>query len=135
MKVKGFTLIELMIVVAIMGIVAAIAYPSYNNYVIRSKRADGMGALMNAVNAMERFRAANLTYVGASAGTHFADTYPSDGESYYQLSVSGLTRTTYTLTATPINTMAGKDTPLTINQAGQKTWNGKNCWPESGSDC
>ena len=69
---KGFTLIELMVVVAIVGILVAVALPSYTDYVIRSKRADATGALMAATNAMERWRANNFSYAGATVGTTFA---------------------------------------------------------------
>jgi type IV pilus assembly protein PilE len=141
MNKKGFTLVELMIVIAIIGVVAAFAYPSYEAYVVRSKRTDGMAALMNAMNAMERYRATNMSYVGAAADVTFESSVPADGGTpYYDISLSNVGATTYTLTATPQNSMAGKDGPLTITQAGIKTWtdeNGstQNCWPESSSSC
>lgn len=62
MKQQGFSLIELMIVVAIVGILAAIAYPSYQNYVLRSGRADGQAKLMEILQAQERFYSQNQTY-------------------------------------------------------------------------
>lgn len=138
---KGFSLIELMIVVAIIALIAAIAIPSYNSYVTRSMRADGMGGLMNAASAMERFRAVNMTYVGADTNLPFNQNVPNDGGTpYYTITVGGITRTTYTLTATPVNAMAGREGVLTINQAGQKTWvdssgSTNNCWPEGGATC
>lgn len=141
MNKKGFTLIELIIAVAIIGIIAAFAFPSYDAYVVRSKRADGMAGLMNAMNAMERYRATNMGYTGATAGNTFSAIIPADGGTpYYNISLSNVGATTYTLTATPQNSMAGKDGPLTITHAGVKTWTDKsgslhNCWPESGSSC
>lgn len=63
MKQQGFSLIELMIVVAIVGILAGIAYPSYQNYVLRSGRADGQAKLMEIMQAQERFHSQNQTYV------------------------------------------------------------------------
>jgi type IV pilus assembly protein PilE len=62
MKQQGFTMIELMIVMAIIGILAAIAFPSYQNYVLRSGRADGQAKLMEILQAQERFYSQNQTY-------------------------------------------------------------------------
>ena len=55
LNTKGFTLIELMIAVAIVGILAGIAYPSYQDSVRKSRRADAQGALLGFANAMERY--------------------------------------------------------------------------------
>lgn len=136
MKFKGFTLVEVIIVVAIIGILGAIAYPSYDNYIIRSKRADAMGALMNASQAMERYKVNNYDYnVGTNLGQVFATQVPVEGgDAYYTLSVVS-DNTTYTITATPTGTMAGKDDPLTLNHAGVRGWGAKSCWPEGGNDC
>jgi len=62
MKQQGFSLIELLIVVAIVGILAAITYPSYQNYVLRSGRADGQAKLMEILQAQERFYSQNQAY-------------------------------------------------------------------------
>ncbi len=138
---KAFSLIELIITVAIVSIIAAIAIPSYQEYITRTKRADAMGQMLNAISAMEKFRAANMTYEGAAAGTTFAaQVPPGDGNPYYNLTLSNLSRTTYTITATPVNSMAGEDGPLTVDQAGRRTWTddggtSHNCWPESGNSC
>jgi type IV pilus assembly protein PilE len=114
---KAFTLIELMIVVAIIGILAGVAYPSYQNSITNSRRADTKGALMGLANAMERHFTENNTYLGA-AGTNatpadtgapriFATQSPVDGGTpYYNLTISAATSTSYTLRATPIGTQA-----------------------------
>lgn len=135
-KQLGFTLIELMFVVAIIGILASIAFPSYEKYVIRSKRADGMAAMINAAQAMERYKVNNFSYdIGATLSTVFATQVPVDGgDTYYNLSVVS-TATTYTLTATPTGSLTGKDGALTLDQAGAKKWGSKFCWPEGSSDC
>jgi len=67
-QMKGFTLIELLIVVAIVAILAAIAYPSYKNYVLKGKRAEGRGALVNLLQQEEAFITQNGTYRTFSSG-------------------------------------------------------------------
>jgi type IV pilus assembly protein PilE len=139
-KVKGYTLIELMIVIAIIGVIAAFAYPSYTNHVVRSKRADGMAALMNAAQAMERYKTNNFNYnVGDDISVVFASRVPVDGpaaDAYYTLSVDNNgAGTEYTLTATPTGSLLGKEQPLTLTHTGQRGWGSKTCWPTKNSSC
>ncbi len=133
---SGFTLVELMIVVAIVGILAAIAYPSYENYVIRSKRADAMAALLSASSAMDRYKVNNYDYnIGTNLAQVFATQVPVDGgNAYYNLTITS-DNTTYTITATPTGSMSGKDDALTLSHTGAKTWGSKTCWPEGGNGC
>jgi len=141
-KAKGFTLIELMIVVAIVGIISAIAYPSYNQHIVRSKRSDAMSALMLASQAMERFRSTPpYSYnLGTSLNTIFATQVPVDGgNAYYNLTLAS-DATSYTLTATPTGSMTGLDGALTLTNTGAKTWVDEGavahtCWPEGGNTC
>ena len=112
LSTKGFTLVELMIAVAILGILAGIAYPSYQDSVRKSRRADAQGALLGFANAMERYFTVNNSYLGA----------PVDGGTpYYNLIISAAASNAYTLQATPINSQAG-DGFMQISGTGVRGW-------------
>lgn len=110
----GFTLIELMITLAIVGILAAVAYPSYREYVAKSRRAEAQALLMQSSQWMERFYAENYSYSTNTAGvavtdaTMFPARYsqsPASGTAAYTITVTP-TATTFTVTATRAGTMA-----------------------------
>lgn len=140
-KHRGFTLIELMIVVVIVAILGGIALPSYQDHVVSSRRADAQGALMGLSQAMERYYTERGTYVGAADGSNvptvYPSTSPSDGSTVqYNLRVTTLTATNYVLTATPTGGQAGRDGNLTLDSLGAKTWTNadggvRNCWTKS----
>ena len=121
---KGFTLIELMIVVAVIGILSAIAYPSYQESVAKSRRADMQRALADADQYMRRFYSSNDTFVITSLPTALAKS-PKEGSATYNIAASGMSTTAFTLTATRTGTMsADRCGNLAINQAGTPTQSG-----------
>ena len=136
---KGFTLIEVMIVVAIIGILSAIAYPSYQRYIQRAHRAEAQTALQQASQYMQRFYAANNRYDQNLAGTAVAlpstiADVVSGGSTYYVISVSASDATSFTLTATKQD-IQGDDGcgNLTLSHLGVKGVSATgatvaNCW-------
>ncbi|MGZ8249331.1 type IV pilin protein, partial [Methylomagnum sp.] len=111
---RGFTLLELMMALGIVGILGAIAYPSYQKQMERTRRADAEGALLGLANAMERHFTETNSYLdaagtaGTPAPTGYPRIYPTqsplDGATkYYDLTINAATATTYTLRATPIS--------------------------------
>jgi type IV pilus assembly protein PilE len=117
----GFSLIELLVVVTIVGILAAIAYPSYRNQVERTRRADAQAVLMQAAQYLERVYTEN----GAYNPDGFALPYtksPIDGsEAYYAISLPTQTATHFTLRATPQGPETGAGM-LEITDTGERHW-------------
>lgn len=95
---QGFTLIEVMIVVAVIGILSAIALPSYNEYMLRSHRANARAALLQAAQWLERAATAQGSYPAAAAIP--AGVLAVEGGRYV-ITLPVLTAGTYTLRATP----------------------------------
>ena len=128
---KGFTLVELMIVIAIVAILVALAIPSYSAYIRKANRAEAQQLLLNWANNQELWRANHTTYddgTGIDEPTH----------DKYDFAVSNATGTTFTLTATPSTADQLKDeehgepcTALTLNQSSGKS--PARCWQNSGS--
>ncbi len=147
-KKNGFTLIELMVTLAILGILATIAIPSYKDSVMKSRRADAEGALLGLANAMERLFTESNSYCDAGgadgantcgAGDNdtgspsiFPAQSPAEGTAAYDLEISSVTASTYTLTATPTGAQADdRCGTLTLSNIGEKTASGgtvDECW-------
>ena len=118
---RGFTLIELMIVVAIIAILSAIAIPAYTAYVARSKLTEAFSGLSSMSVAAQQYYQDYRTYQ-ANGGTGNATTCPvaapANGQNY-GFSCANVSATTFTFTATPINGFSGPS--YTIDQDGAKT--------------
>ena len=136
-SIKGFTLIEVMIVVVIIAILAAIAYPSYQDTITKNRRADGQIALTNAAARLERYFTENNNYgntidnIGGTSGKL------ASPEGYYSLSLANPCGNTscFTLTAAPQGAQKTNDTDcgdLTLTYAGVKGRSGSvpinDCW-------
>ncbi len=128
-KQLAFTLIELMIAVVIVSLLAGIAYPSYQEIVMKSRRTDAKGALIGLENAMERHFTESNSYLGAGtvsgntgAPSVFFATSPTQGSVvYYQLTISEASSTAYSLAATPTGLQAkDKCGILTLTSTGVK---------------
>ena len=125
-NLRGFTIIELMIVVAIIGVLAAIAYPSYNQYVIRTKRADAQSEMLQIAQRMQTYKAANGTFKDATVAIVYGGTQtPKQGTALYDLtfSPSPTTANSWTLIAKPIaGTQQAGNGWICLNDQGQKFW-------------
>ena len=130
LKPNGFTLIELMITVVIVGILASIAYPSYMSQVRKSRRSDAVQALSRLEQSQERWRANNTAYAPDLPSLGISSATTSGG--YYTLAITGTpTGTTYTATAAGVGSQAS-DTNCTILTVtitnGTATNTPTSCW-------
>jgi type IV pilus assembly protein PilE len=148
----GFSLIELMIVVAIVAILAAVAVSSYSNYVVKTNRSAATACVSQYASYMERYYTSNLRYDSAPASSGTAAAVPNPVTSTpptlvldcattaqtgnnYQYTVPTASATAYIIQATPINAQLTRDTKcgtLTLNQVGKRTSSGTGtvaqCW-------
>lgn len=133
---RGFTLIEIMVVVAIIGLLAAIAYPSYIESVRRSARADAQSEIMQIAQTAERFFTQNNQYQFDRAGAAFPLPFnqsPRSGTARYNINIAFPTPQTYALQAVPAGPQVGDVCgTLQVNQLGVTTPNlgtdGRPCW-------
>lgn len=134
-RVSGFTIIELMIVVALIAVLTAIAYPAYTKYTFRARRAEGQELLLRTATAQERYYATYNTYAGSvTSDLKFPSDMSTNG--YYQISVAasgGALTSGYVLTAAPkLSQLGDACGSLTLDSNGTKsqsgtTTNGR-CW-------
>lgn len=116
----GFTLIELMIAVVVVGLLSAIAYPSFQAQVAKGRRTDAKQSLLELAQKMERWYTERGTYAGAALGaTGVFPTVSAGG--YYALSISAQTLDGFTVRATPQSTQAGDAcASFLYNQLGEQ---------------
>ena len=132
---RGFTLMELMITVAIVGILAAVAYPSYLAYIVRSNRAAAQGYMLELTSLEQRYLLDARQYVLADPLPASFSTPPSTVSSNYDFKTEARAGVTpsFLLTATPKGSQGARDTTcgaLTIDETGQKValGGGATCW-------
>jgi len=137
LKAKGVTLMEVMITVAIIGILSAIAIPSYSTYVTKSRQGEAKSALLELGQFMERHYTANSSYGTVSAGVTTSLTatdlpfsaIPKDGgNTYYTVAVSS-TAQTFDITLTPTGVMSGDSCGnYTLDEQGVHNPTSSDCW-------
>lgn len=139
-RAAGFTLVELIIVVLIIAVLAAIAFPAYQNSVVKTRRGAAKSCLLESELFMQRFYTTNLRYDQTLPPANAAVVLPActagtDVTNHYTVALTAVAARTYTLTATPQGLQAAKDTDcgtLSINQLGAKTKTGTEtvdyCW-------
>ncbi|MCW5588398.1 MAG: type IV pilin protein [Legionellales bacterium] len=128
---QGFTLIELMITVAIVGVIVAIAVPMYNQHIMATRRVEATMSLNDLAARMERFHTMNNTYATIATPASLGATNPAN----YTLSIPTQTANTFTIRATPVAGTTQANDPcgsFTLTQAGvigvTGTENVNTCW-------
>ena len=135
LRTKGFTLTELLIVIAIVAILASIGYPAYNDQVQKTRRATAQAKVVELASFMERWYTENFNYQTSSTDTSpptlpFTESPKDGGNKFYDLTLATSDATSYTLTATPKGGQSSdKCGTMTYNHRGTTTAAVANCWP------
>ncbi len=147
---KGFSLIELMIVVVIMGIITAISYPAYQNHLKKTQRVEMQAELVNLSSHLQRYKIANFTFTPANTAITLADLgytlnngnllLPIGNKPTYAITLGNVTANTWTLAAAPISNQLG-DGFIVLNHRGERCWskgtgktNGTVCVPTASTN-
>ena len=141
---RGVTMLELLIVVAIIAIVSAFGYPSYMRYVVNAKRTAATSALLQIADRQQQFFMDNKSYAADLTDLGFAanpwvisdegmSAAAGDADAVYSIALSNVAAMTYTITAAPLHAQLDRDTycgSLTLNQAGVRgnSAGGDDCW-------
>lgn len=136
-RMRGFSLIELMVALVVFAIIAVIAYPNYQNYVRKAHRTSAKTALLEIASRQERYYSTNNVYATSLTFLGYSATgvgVPSGSGPYYHVGLLAASATSYTIRAVPVGTQT-QDTAcgtFQLNSLGQKTISGTgtagDCW-------
>ena len=130
---RGFTLVELMIVVAVLGVLVAIAYPSYQESIRNTKRVETQAELLELAKRLQRYKIANFNYMKVDAGgteteIELSDVghngnLPNTGTALYTVTLSDVDLSSWTLIATPkAGTIMAGNGVICLNSQGHRFW-------------